>query len=68
MSYEHIEEIVGVIARGLEVFEEKDRLIGWLKHPSKALGGKTPLSMLCSRPGTELLLDELGHIEEGVYS
>lgn len=65
---EHIEQIVEVIARGLEVFEDKDRFIGWLKHPSMALGGKTPLSMFYSRLGAELLLDELGRIEAGVYS
>lgn len=65
---EHMEEIVEVIVRGLEVFEDKEKLILWLKHPSKALGGRTPLSMLNSRPGTDLLLDELGRIEAGVYS
>lgn len=65
---EHIEQIVEVIAIGFELFEDKDRLIEWLKHPSKSLGGKTPMSMLYSRPGTKLLLDELGRIESGVYS
>lgn len=37
---EHIEQIVEVIARGFELFEDKDRLIEWLKRPSTALSGK----------------------------
>lgn len=64
----HEKEIVEVLAKGLKVFEDKDRLIEWLKHPSTALRGKTPINMLDSRPGTKLLLDELGRIEAGVYS
>lgn len=37
-------------------------------HEIEALGGKTPLSMLNSRPGTDLLLDKLSRIETGGYS
>lgn len=65
---EHIEEIVTVVVRGLEVLEDKDNFIEWLKEPNIAMGGKTPLSMLDTKPGTQLVIDILGRIEGGVYS
>ncbi len=68
MSCENIEEVVEVVARGLEVLEDKDKFIKWLKRPNIAMGGKTPLSMLDSSDGTQLVLTILGRIETGVYS
>lgn len=61
-------QIAKVYARALEVFEDRDRAIEWLKHPSHALGGITPVSCLDNFSGIELVLDELGRIEYGVYA
>jgi len=65
---EQVLHIAGVLAKGTEVFQEKDKLLVWLNTPHKVLSGKTPFSMLGSRFGTELVLEELGRIEFGVYS
>jgi len=65
---EHILQIAEVAAKGAEVFENKDKLLSWMNHPSKALANKTPLSLLNSRFGAEMVLDELGRIEHGVFS
>ncbi len=65
---EHILQIAEVAARGAEVFGEKRRFLAWMQHPSAALGGITPGSLLSSRFGTALVLDELGRIEHGVVS
>jgi len=65
---ESILQIAEVAARGVEVFGYKKRFLAWLDHPSPALGNKTPTSLLDSRFGTEMILDELGRIEYGVIS
>ena len=39
-----------------------------LNTPHKVFSGNTPFAMLVSRFGTELVMEELGRIEYGVYS
>ncbi len=65
---EQILQIAEVAAKGIEVFEDKDRFISWMNHPNKALGNRTPMGLLNSRFGAEVVLDELGRIEYGVVS
>jgi putative toxin-antitoxin system antitoxin component (TIGR02293 family) len=60
--------IAEVAARGSEVFEDKEKFIGWLNMPSVAFAQKTPLSLLNSKFGVDMVLDELGRIEHGVFS
>ena len=40
----------------------------WLREPSRALGGATPLSLLDTADGFTRVMDELGRIEHGVFS
>jgi putative toxin-antitoxin system antitoxin component (TIGR02293 family) len=65
---EHILQIAEVAARGLEVFGDRPRFLSWLNHPSRVLALETPMSLLRSRFGAEMLLEELGRIEHGVLS
>lgn len=65
---EQILQIAEVAVRGAEVFGDKDRFIRWINHPSTALANKTPLSLLDSRFGIEMVLDELGRIEHGIFA
>jgi len=65
---EHVLEIAEVAARGVSVFGEKEKFLQWLNLPCRALGDKTPMSLLASRFGAEMVLDELGRIEHGVLS
>ena len=65
---EQILQIAEVAARGKEVFQDKNKFLSWINHPSKALGNRTPASLLSSRFGIEMVLDELGRIEHGVSS
>ncbi|UCH98057.1 MAG: DUF2384 domain-containing protein [Candidatus Aminicenantes bacterium] len=65
---EQILQIAEVAARGTNVFEDKDRFLSWMNQPNRALADKTPLSLLNSRFGTEMVLEELGRIEHGVFS
>lgn len=65
---EHILHLAEVGARGSEVFEDKNRFLTWMNHPNQALDNKTPMSLLNSRFGVDLILDELGRVEHGVFS
>lgn len=65
---EKILQIAEVAAKGSEVFGDRDKFLAWMNHPNKALKNKTPISLLKSRFGTDLVLDELGRIEHGVSS
>jgi len=65
---EQVLHIAEVVAKGTEVFQDKRKLAIWLNAPHKVFYGKTPFTMLESRFGMELVLEELGRIEFGVYS
>lgn len=65
---EQVLQIAEVVARGTEVFGGKDRFLAWANQPSIALSDKAPLELLRSRFGMDLVLDELGRIEHGVFS
>jgi putative toxin-antitoxin system antitoxin component (TIGR02293 family) len=65
---EQILQIAEVAAKGAEVFDDKDKFLSWMNHPCKALANKTPLSLLNSRFGAEMVLDELGRLEHGVFA
>ena len=60
--------VAEVLAKGTEVFQDKSKLSTWLNTPHKVFHGKAPFAMLSSRFGMELVLEELGRIEFGVYS
>ena len=65
---EQVIHIAEVLAKGIEIFQEKTKLLLWLNTPHKVFSGNSPFSLLKSRFGTELVLEELSRIEFGVYS
>ena len=65
---EQVLQIAEAAARGTEVFGGRDRFLAWANQPNTALSGKTPLELLNSRFGADLVLDELGRIEHGIVS
>jgi putative toxin-antitoxin system antitoxin component (TIGR02293 family) len=65
---EQVLQIAEVAARGVEVFGDRETLLSWMNTPSTALGNRTPASLLGSRFGTEMVLDELGRVEHGIIS
>jgi len=65
---EQILQLAEVAARGTEVFGEREQFLEWMKTPSAALADKKPVSLLNSKFGAEMVLDELGRIEHGVLS
>jgi len=65
---DHILQIAEVSARGTEVFQDKEKFILWMNHPCVSFANKTPKSLLKSKFGVDMILDELGRIEHGVFS
>jgi len=65
---EQILQIAEVAAKATEVFEDMNKFLSWMNHPNKALANKTPTSLLSSRFGIKMVLDELGRMEHGVFS
>jgi len=64
----HTYEMSNVIAKGLEVFEDGDKLKRWLHKENRALKGKKPFDLLNTPTGIKLVTQVLGRLEEGVYS
>ena len=65
---EQILKIAEVAAKGIDVFGGKEKFLSWMNQPCPGLSNNTPFSMLKSRFGAEMIFDELGRIEYGVYS
>jgi putative toxin-antitoxin system antitoxin component (TIGR02293 family) len=57
-----------VVQRAVEVFEDSESAIDWLKTANRSLGGFFPLALLDTDIGTESVLDTLGRIEHGVFA
>ena len=64
---ERIMLLAELLSYGREVFESKEQFNTWLKNPSFAMSGKTPLELLDTLYGIEEVKKELGRIEYGVY-
>lgn len=65
---DHLVQIAKVYTKTVEVFEDRDNAVEWLKYPSIPLGNVTPLSCLDNSSGFELVMDELNRIDYGVYA
>jgi putative toxin-antitoxin system antitoxin component (TIGR02293 family) len=59
-------ELAKVYGRASEVMEGNERARRWLFESSRVLGNVTPVSLLDTSSGIELVLDELGRIEHGI--
>lgn len=65
---EQVIQIAEVYSRGNEVFGSSSNFQAWMNTESIPFGGKRPLELLPSRYGAQMILDEIGRIEAGVFS
>lgn len=65
---EQILQIAEVYSRGAEVFASAGNFQEWMNTENISFGGKRPLELLPSRYGAQMILDEVGRMEYGVYS
>ncbi|WP_232541143.1 type II RES/Xre toxin-antitoxin system antitoxin [Spirosoma endbachense] len=53
---------------GSTVFQDKGKFTRWLRRPLRLLSDRSPLDLLDSSTGVQLVEDILGRIEYGVFS
>lgn len=58
----------GLAQHGLRVFEDQGKYNRWLRRPLEILDGQSPLQMLDTATGFQVVDQILGRIEYGVYS
>jgi putative toxin-antitoxin system antitoxin component (TIGR02293 family) len=58
--------IARAIVHAVSVFEDAGYAVQWLKASNEALGGATPLSLLATVEGDEVVHAELGAVEHGM--
>jgi putative toxin-antitoxin system antitoxin component (TIGR02293 family) len=64
---DRVAQLIRVYCRCRDVFRDDKKVSVWLKAPNYALGNVSPVSLLDTIPGMEIVLDELGRIEHGVF-
>lgn len=65
---EKILQIYQISSRGEEVFGHKHKFKEWLNRENYALGGEKPRNLLENAFGIQLVMDELGRIEHGIFA
>ena len=52
----------------VEVLEDQDAAVAWLRSPQRALGGSVPIELASTDIGTRAVEALLGRMEHGVYT
>ena len=65
---EHMYLLAELLQRGSDVFGSKAKFLEWLKSPVAAFGGKCPINFINTALGIELVSNEIGRIEYGIFS
>ena len=65
---ERVMRLARTFARATAVLGDEAAALQWIRSPNRALGGKTPMSMLDVDVGAQIVDQVLGRIEYGVYS
>ena len=59
--------VARVFNRALSYFDgNREHALEWLKHPSPALAGETPLERADTSTGAEDVIDLIGRLEQGI--
>ncbi|MCW3116376.1 MAG: hypothetical protein JWM28_458 [Chitinophagaceae bacterium] len=61
-------ELARLYTRGEEVFGTMDKFKTWMKSPVHAFRGVTPVSLLDTSIGFDMVFKELGRIEHGIFA
>lgn len=61
-------QIVELYTKGYELFEDQKKFQRWMNSEIQGLGNVRPISLLDTIFGIQLVVNELGRLEHGVYS
>ncbi len=64
---EGVLRLARIAGRAADVLGDLSAAHRWLRSPNRALGGRTPLSLLDTEPGAGLVSDVLDRIDYGVF-
>lgn len=67
-STERLLQLASLYQKGEEVFEDLLIFKNWMRQPNELFNNKSPLEMLDTNTGFQLVEDEIGRIEFNVYS
>ena len=65
---ERMIEMARLYSRGEEVFGTMDKFKQWMDNTILALGNKKPKEYLDTSMGINMLMNELGRIEHGIFA
>lgn len=65
---EKILELLRLYKFGIEIFGDKEVFNVWIRRSIKGLGNVTPISLLDTGVGVEIVMDELERLAYGVYN
>ena len=65
---ERVIELARLFTRGAEVFGSLNAFKEWMNNTIVALGNKKPKELLDTSLGIEILIEELGRIEHGIFA
>lgn len=65
---DRVVRLARIFALALMVLENRSNAVAWLREPSDALGGRSPLSAMVSDPGAEKVSNMLYQMEFGIYA
>src|ERR1700761_5406990 len=60
-------ELARLYTRGEEVFGSMDSFKAWMKLPNYVFNNETPLALLDNSFGFDMIFNELGRIEHGIF-
>ena len=61
-------ELARLYTRGNEIFGSIDKFKLWIRTPSVIFNGESPLSLLDTSAGFDMVFTELGRIEHGIFA
>ena len=61
-------ELARLYTRGEDVFGSLDKFKIWMKTPLHVFKGETPMSLLDTSVGFDIIFKELGRIEHGIFA
>ena len=65
---DRVVRLARILAMAVLVLESRPNAVAWLREPSDALGGRSPLAAMASDPGTEKVSNMLYQMEYGIYA
>lgn len=65
---ERLLRLAKTVARAEDVFGDLSNCLAWLKASNISLGGMTPVSLIDTEIGSELVADVLSRIEHGIFA